>query len=329
MAHVLEPESDIETGMEKAARESGLLTLDDIRIIDDAQHPLVEITTKLVKRKTDGLYLISFFFYISNIIITKMEFNRGCLLLAALMLLLRMGYATDYYCSSCSDCTAKIASSATGDVITLTSDITGGDECISFSDRAGLLFDCSGHRITGTAHNGKGIQIGYGGNITVKNCTINSFYHGIYAHDSDNNTFTGNVLGDNNVGIYLSNAPHSRAEGNTVTESVYGGMFIGQGSVYSSISGNRIVSSSVYSYGIDVYMSDNAMLSSNIISSRQYGVKITSSSHVLMNGNTACGHGAYDFFVYLSTDDSGDYNTCTNPGGGMDTGTTGMQVSMF
>jgi len=51
MAHVLEPESDIETGMEKAARESGLLTLNDIKIIDDAQHPLVEITTKLVKKK--------------------------------------------------------------------------------------------------------------------------------------------------------------------------------------------------------------------------------------------------------------------------------------
>jgi len=163
----------------------------------------------------------------------------------------------------------------------------------------------------------------------VKNCTINSFYHGIYAHDSDNNTFTGNVLENNNVGIYLSNTPHSRAEGNTVTESVYGGMFIGQGSVYSSLSGNRIVSSSVYSYGIDVYMSDNATLSSNVISSRQYGVKITSSSRVLMNGNTACGHGAYDFFVYLSTDDSGDYNTCTKPGGWNDTGTTGCRYPCF
>lgn len=50
MAHVLEPDKDIETGMEKTAKESGLLTLDDVKIIDDAQHPLVEITTKLVKK---------------------------------------------------------------------------------------------------------------------------------------------------------------------------------------------------------------------------------------------------------------------------------------
>lgn len=51
MAHVLEPETDIDLRMEKAARDKGLITLDDIEVIDYAQHPLVEITTKLVKRK--------------------------------------------------------------------------------------------------------------------------------------------------------------------------------------------------------------------------------------------------------------------------------------
>ena len=51
MAHVLEPEEDIEIGMEKSARESGLLTLDDIKVIDYAQHPLVEITTRLIKKE--------------------------------------------------------------------------------------------------------------------------------------------------------------------------------------------------------------------------------------------------------------------------------------
>ena len=50
MAHVLELEKDVELGMEKSAREAGLLTLDDIKVIDYAQHPLVEITTKLIKK---------------------------------------------------------------------------------------------------------------------------------------------------------------------------------------------------------------------------------------------------------------------------------------
>ncbi len=50
MAHVLELDRDIELGMEKAARERGLLRLSDIKVIDYAQHPLVEITTKLMTR---------------------------------------------------------------------------------------------------------------------------------------------------------------------------------------------------------------------------------------------------------------------------------------
>ncbi|MBN2014892.1 MAG: CBS domain-containing protein [Candidatus Altiarchaeota archaeon] len=50
-AHVLEMDKDVELGMEKTARERNLITLDDIKIMDYAQHPLVEITTKLIERK--------------------------------------------------------------------------------------------------------------------------------------------------------------------------------------------------------------------------------------------------------------------------------------
>ena len=51
MAHVLEIDRDIELGMERSARERNLITLDDIEVIDYDQHPLVEITTKLIKNR--------------------------------------------------------------------------------------------------------------------------------------------------------------------------------------------------------------------------------------------------------------------------------------
>lgn len=51
MANVLELDKDIELGMERSAKERNLLALRDIKIMDDAQHPLVEITTKLVDRR--------------------------------------------------------------------------------------------------------------------------------------------------------------------------------------------------------------------------------------------------------------------------------------
>ncbi len=51
MAHVLEMDINIELGMERSAREKNLITLMDIKVMDYAQHPLVEITTKLIDRK--------------------------------------------------------------------------------------------------------------------------------------------------------------------------------------------------------------------------------------------------------------------------------------
>jgi len=48
-AFVLEPEVHIELGMEKSAEERGLITLDDVEIIEGSRHPFVEITTRLLR----------------------------------------------------------------------------------------------------------------------------------------------------------------------------------------------------------------------------------------------------------------------------------------
>jgi len=51
-AVILEPDRDLELGMERSARERGLRTLDDVKIIDGSHHPLVEITTRLLKEES-------------------------------------------------------------------------------------------------------------------------------------------------------------------------------------------------------------------------------------------------------------------------------------
>jgi CBS domain-containing protein len=48
-AFVLELSRDIDLGMEKTASDMGLYSLDDVKIIEGAHHPLVEITTRLLK----------------------------------------------------------------------------------------------------------------------------------------------------------------------------------------------------------------------------------------------------------------------------------------
>jgi IMP dehydrogenase len=53
-AYVLKLDKDIELGLERNARASGLHSIDDVEINDFGQHPLVEITTRLLKSKKDG-----------------------------------------------------------------------------------------------------------------------------------------------------------------------------------------------------------------------------------------------------------------------------------
>src|ERR1051325_1428951 len=53
-AYVLKLDKDIELGLERNARASGLNSLRDVEINDFGQHPLVEITTRLLKQKDAG-----------------------------------------------------------------------------------------------------------------------------------------------------------------------------------------------------------------------------------------------------------------------------------
>ena len=41
-AFVLEPDREVELGMERSAEEMGIRTLDDVKIIERSHHPLVE-----------------------------------------------------------------------------------------------------------------------------------------------------------------------------------------------------------------------------------------------------------------------------------------------
>ncbi|MGQ0536822.1 MAG: CBS domain-containing protein [Methanobacteriota archaeon] len=52
-AYVLHLDRDVELGLERNARAAGLTKLEDIEINEAGQHPLVEITTRLLKRERE------------------------------------------------------------------------------------------------------------------------------------------------------------------------------------------------------------------------------------------------------------------------------------
>ncbi|MEM4196211.1 MAG: hypothetical protein QW277_03480, partial [Methanothermobacter sp.] len=48
-SYVIDIKKDMKLGMEKTADLNGVYTLEDIEVIDDAQHPLIAITTSMRK----------------------------------------------------------------------------------------------------------------------------------------------------------------------------------------------------------------------------------------------------------------------------------------
>jgi len=48
-AYIIEIDENIELGLERTAREMNLKTLDDIKVMDYARHPLVAVTHRLVR----------------------------------------------------------------------------------------------------------------------------------------------------------------------------------------------------------------------------------------------------------------------------------------
>ena len=53
-SYVIKLDRDLKMGMEKTADKNGIFSFDDIEIIDDAQHPLIAITSSLRKEDNKG-----------------------------------------------------------------------------------------------------------------------------------------------------------------------------------------------------------------------------------------------------------------------------------
>ncbi|MFH0904077.1 MAG: ParB/RepB/Spo0J family partition protein, partial [Methanobacteriota archaeon] len=54
-AYVIPLSDEVHLGLERTAASSGLHTLSDIKILDYAKHPLIEITKRLKKNDENGL----------------------------------------------------------------------------------------------------------------------------------------------------------------------------------------------------------------------------------------------------------------------------------
>lgn len=107
----------------------------------------------------------------------------------------------------------------------LDSDITGSVEIIANN----IILDCNGHSITGSG-GGYGIYLKDKSGVTIKNCSVNNFWHDIYLYNSSNNILSNNTVTNkyNNYasGIFLYNSPSNSLIDNAATSNEAFGIYL-------------------------------------------------------------------------------------------------------
>jgi parallel beta-helix repeat protein len=179
-----------------------------------------------------------------------------------------------YTCTSCSECSSKIAAASSGDTVQLTASISNqAGMCISFSGKSGITFDCLGNTI-----DGDDISYGYGiwmrgyndegsSYNTIRNCRITDFGMGVYI---DGYTSTNNII-----------------SGCTADSNIYDGFAIASSS--NNVLTNLTATSNGV-LGVALMGSNNVLANSNLNSNSQFGLHITDASYNAITNITASGN---------------------------------------
>ncbi len=150
----------------------------------------------------------------------------------------------------------------------LTQNVTSSIEIITNT----ITLNCDNHNLTGDG-GGYGIYLNSKNGVTIKNCNIDHFAHGISLQSSYSNTFTNNIVSDNRgAGIYLY-----YSDGNFFASST------------SLSSGNQ---------GIILNGSnDNIFTGNNVLNGNLFGFYISASSDNILTNNTIAGN-PYNFYLF-------------------------------
>lgn len=88
----------------------------------------------------------------------------------------------------------------------------------------GITLDCGNHNITSVSTStGEGIYLNHRSGVTVKDCGISNFSHGIVSFYSSNNHINGNNVSGNSIGIALASSPDYDFSQNDVFDNLLAG----------------------------------------------------------------------------------------------------------
>jgi len=153
--------------------------------------------------------------------------------------------------------------------------------------------------------------LGSDGNTLENNTISSNTWQGVYIDNCDDNTFTGNTIGNNQHGIMLDHGSSGTSiAGNTLSDNVIGV------SLYDASNGNTLEGNTVSSNtwaGVLMENSDDNEVSGNTLESNQNGIYLDSGADGnTIEGNTVSSSANINIFADSATDVSITGNTVSS-----------------
>lgn len=184
----------------------------------------------------------------------------------------------------------------------LTADLTGAPNplvypvCIKINS-SDVSLDCQGHSFTSTSSPQMAIAILSSENVTVKNCMIQGYYHGIYSSHVDSLLLQNNTLYDGYSGVVFAHTTNSLISGNSAFNNTFGF------SIQDQSNFNRYEENSAYNNtqdGFYIYNSHNSNFTKNsAIYNLYYGFHLYYADYDRFTQNNMTKNG-YSSTYYLS-----------------------------
>lgn len=143
-----------------------------------------------------------------------------------------------------------------------------------------ITLDCAGRFIDGDNTGlGIGIYLDNKDGVTIKNCNVQEFYHGIALYQSSYNNLTGNTANDNDGdGVFLYTSSYNNLIANTANYNGANGFFVAFNSNNNALTGNT----ANYNGWDGIYLAEssyNDVTSNELIGNNNYGASLGDSDY--------------------------------------------------
>ena len=171
-----------------------------------------------------------------------------------------------------------------------------GAEGVIIINASNVVLDCNGAIINGTMTGSDyGIYSRDYDNVTIKNCNVMNYLHGIELEMSSNSTITDNDLSFNSYGIYLFYSDNSTVTSNNANSNRYKG--IGLASSSNNLVTNNNASMNEDGIFLGPLSSNNRIEGDNASSNRQAGIYIYGNSSSNNFSNNKINNNLYGIYL--------------------------------